>query len=279
MLKINVALDSLRPSKSAVLHAVEFAKCLDAHLVAVFLDDLSNCSYKSYQTLHNKFTVSQQAYDMCQEQDSFTRIESVSYFEETARKENLKYTIHHDRNISLNELISESIYSDLLIIESNETMAFYAENPPTHFIKNLLEEIHCPVLIVPGEYRKINKVLFLYDGKPYSITALKMFSYLLPIYGDANVEVLTVKTKKRDLRGPNNRLMKEYIKRHYPNASYTVAEGLPDIEIINHIKFKYENELIVLGAYRRGKLSRMVKPSVIEVLMREIKSPLFINNN
>ncbi|HEY4935950.1 MAG TPA: universal stress protein, partial [Puia sp.] len=226
MLKIIVAFDSLRPSKSAVLYAAEFAKSLDAHLVAVFLDDFTNRSYKSYQILHDRFSVSKETYDVCNEQDDLLRKEAVLHFEETARKENLNYTIHHDRNISLNELISESIYSDLLIIESKETMAFYAENPPTHFIKNLLEKIHCPVLIVPEEYKKTTQVLFLYDGESNSTTAIKMFSYLLPVYSDAQVEVLTVKSKKQDLKSPNNYLMKEYMKRHYPNAIYTVLNGL-----------------------------------------------------
>ena len=122
----------------------------------------------------------QETYDTCIQEDNQTRKEAVLHFVEMAGKENLKYTIHHDRNISLNELISESSYADLLIIENKETMTFYAENPPTHFLKNLLQEIHCPVLVVPGEYRKINKVLFLYDGEPYSASAIKMFSYLFP---------------------------------------------------------------------------------------------------
>lgn len=279
MLKIIVALDSLRPSKSAVSYAMDLSKRMDSHLVVVFLDDFSNCSYKSQQMLRNQFTISQETYDTCIQEDIQTRKEAVSHFEEMAGKENLKYTIHHDRNISLNELTSESSYADLLIIENKETMAFYAENPPTHFIKNLLQEIHCPALVVPGEYKKINKVLFLYDGKPYSATAIKMFSYLFQIYSEAQVEVLTVKSKKRDQQVLNNHLLKEYMKSHFPNTTYTVLNGLPDIEIINHLKFKHENELIVLGSHHRGKLSRLVRPSIVEALMQEIKTPLFIDNN
>ena len=69
------------------------------------------------------------------------------------------------------------------------------------------------------------------------------------------------------------------MKSHFPNTIYTALNGLPDIEIINHLKFRYENELIVLGSYHRGKLSRLIRPSIVETLMQEIQTPLFIDNN
>ncbi len=279
MNKIIVALDSLRPSEPAVSYAMDLCKSMDAHLVAVFLDDFSNTSYKSHQILHSQYRISEETYIASIQEDNQTREEAVSHFKEMAGNENLKYTIHHDRNISLIELISESNYADLLIIENKETMAFYAENPPTHFLKHLLQEIHCPVLVVPGEYRKINKILFLYDGEPWSATAIKMFSYLFPVYTEIQVEVLTVKSTKREQHDLNNHLLKEYMKSHFPHTIYTVLNGLADVEIINYLKCKHENELIVLGSYHRGSLSRLVRPSIVETLIQEIKTPLFIDNN
>jgi hypothetical protein len=278
MNKIILALDSLRPSKSAISYAMDLCTSIDSHLVAIFLDDFTNISYKSQQMLRNQITVSQESYDDCIEEDNETRKESVTLFEKMAGKLNLDYTIHHDANISLNELISESSYADLLVIENKETMTYYAENPPTHFIRNLLREVHCPVLIVPKVYYKINKVLFLYDGEPDSAAAIKMFGYLFRNYKGVSVEILTVKSNKRDQPLLNNHLLKEYMTGHFPNTIYTTLQGLPDIEIINHLKFRYENELIVLGSYHRGKFSRLLRPSIAEALMKETKTPLFIGN-
>jgi nucleotide-binding universal stress UspA family protein len=73
--------------------------------------------------------------------------------------------------------------------------------------------------------------------------------------------------------------LKEYIKFHFPHISYTILKGLADIEIIDHLQNKHQHELIVLGAYNRGALSRWLKPSVAEALMQEIKSPIFISEN
>src|ERR1700676_1450535 len=132
MLKILVAIDTLRPSKSAISHALHLAKNLNAHLVAVYLDDSSNRSYKSYKMLHDRMAISQQIYDICNEQDEMLRQESVDYFEAAAKDEKVNYTIHHDTHFSLNELTEESKYADLLIIERSETFSHCAENPPTH---------------------------------------------------------------------------------------------------------------------------------------------------
>jgi nucleotide-binding universal stress UspA family protein len=279
MNKIIVALDSLRLSKSAVSYAMDFSKKIDARLVAVFLDDFTNCSYKTHETLRSRYSISQEAYDICIQEDNETRKESIAQFKEMAGKNNLKYTIHHDRNISLNELVSESSYADLVVVENKETMSYYAENPPTHFMKNLLREIRCPVLIVPEEFREINKVLFLYDGEPYSLTAIRMFSYLFPVYNETQTEVLTVTSDKRVQPDLNNHLLKEYMNSHFPNTIYTVLNGLPDVEIIRHLKYLHENELIVLGSYHRGQISRIMRPSIAEALMRESKTPIFIDNN
>ena len=44
-------------------------------------------------------------------------------------------------------------------------------------------------------------------------------------------EVVTVKWMKKDLHIPDNKLLKEFMKRHYPKAIFTVLQGLAEIEI------------------------------------------------
>lgn len=49
-----------------------------------------------------------------------------------------------------------------------------------------------------------------------------------------------------------------------------VIQDDPDIEIVEHLKTKNQNELIVLGAYRRGIVSRWFKASIADELMQEL---------
>jgi nucleotide-binding universal stress UspA family protein len=45
------------------------------------------------------------------------------------------------------------------------------------------------------------------------------------------------------------------------------------------LKTAHQNAVIVSGAYRRTTVSRWFRQSMADVLMREIKSPLFIAHN
>ena len=78
---------------------------------------------------------------------------------------------------------------------------------------------------------------------------------------------------------PENKLMKEFMKRHFPKATYTVLKGLAEPEIVNYLKQQKETPLVILGAYRRGMVSRWFRPSMADVLMKDLKLPLFIAHN
>lgn len=278
MKKIIAAFDGLNFSESTKEYALNICKATSAHLVGVFLDDYTYKSYKIYD-LTTKNGVSDKKIKQFEEKDKKTRREAVDEFELACQKSGLNYTLHHDKDIALHELLHESIYADLLIIDSKETLSHYEENPPTRFIRNLLTDVQCPVLLVPEKYRSIDKIVLLYDGEPSSVFAIKMFSYLFPFLNDLETEVITVKNVNQTMHLPDNKLMKEFIKRHYPKADYKILKGLPEVEIPEYMKSLPKNILLVLGAYRRGAVSRWFRTSMADIMMQELKVPLFVAHN
>ena len=106
-----------------------------------------------------------------------------------------------------------------------------------------------------------------------------MFSYILPQFDQLETEVISVKPLYTTLHIPDNKLMKEYMHRHYPKAKYTVLKGWAEEEIIKLLKQQTKNALVVLGAYRRGSVSRWFRESMADTLMKEVKLPLFIAHN
>ena len=70
--------------------------------------------------------------------------------------------------------------------------------------------------------------------------------------------------------------MKEFMKRHYPKAKYTILKGFAEDEIVKKLKQIHENSIVVLGAYKRGAVSRWFRESMADILMKEVKLPLFI---
>jgi nucleotide-binding universal stress UspA family protein len=277
MKKIIAAIDGLKYSTSTVQYAIELARQNDAHLVGVFLDDFTYHSYKIYELVGN-YGVSVEKQALFEKKDSDMRHRSVEQFKDSCQQAGVNFSFHYDRNIAIQELLHESIYADLLVIYARETLTHYAETKPTRFIRELLSQVQCPVLVVPETYIPIEKILLLYDGEPTSVTAIRSFSYLLPSLKQVETEVLSVNSPKQTLHIPDNRLMKEFMKRHFPDAVYTVVKGNPEVEILKHLKAENKIQLVVVGGYSRGTISRWLRASMADVLMHEVNVPLFISH-
>jgi nucleotide-binding universal stress UspA family protein len=278
MKKIIAAFDGLKYSESTTAYATHLAKQMNAHLVGVFLDDFTYHSYKIYELIGEE-GVLEKKQEQLEEKDAEARNQAVTFFEEACHTAGVNYNIHHDRNIAIQELLHETVYADLLVIDSNETFTHYEEEPPTRFVRDLLSQSECPVLLVPSKFKPFDKTVLLYNGEPVSVYAIKMFSYLLPSLKHLQTEVISVKNDKESLHVPDNHLVKEYMKRHFPNSLFTVLRGTPEKEIIDHISDDDQNALIVLGAYQRGMVSRWFRSSMADHLMRALHMPLFIAHN
>lgn len=278
MIKFAVAIDGLKYSESAVQYAAFLSNEAQAHLVGIFLDDFSYHTYRISDLVKDKETVDEKL-AVFENKDKTIREQAVHNFEEVCRRFHLNFSVHHDRNIAITELLHESIYTDLLILDSKETLTNYSENIPTRFIRDLLSEVQCPVIIVPQTYAPVEKIFLLYDGAPSSVHAIKMFSYLFPSLKGISIEVITVNAPTESLHVPDIKLMKEFMKRHFPDAAYKVMQGNPEKEILHYLKEQKQNGMVVLGAYDRGMVSRWFKHSMADVLMKELKFPLFIAHN
>ena len=278
MRKIIAAIDGLKYSDSVTKYAVSLAKESSSLLVGVFLEDFTYHSYKTYEVIGDD-PVSTEARELLEEQDKEAREESLANFRKDCQQAGISYSIHHDRNIAMRELLHESVYADLLVIDRKETLTHYDETIPTRFVRDLLNEVQCPVLIVPQVYRPIEKLVLLYDGEPSSVYAIRTFSYVLPTLKQLDTEVISVKHPNETGHVPDNRLMKEFMKRHYPKVEYTVLNGTPEEEIVIQLDEEDRNMLIVLGAYRRGMVSRWFRRSMADTLMEESNACLFIAPN
>ena len=279
MKKFLAVFDGFNMAKSTLNYAIQLTQAADAHLVGVFLDEFIYRSYNVGKVMktHENY---EKAIKELDAKDKIRRDEAARQFEKACNKAGIHFSIHRNKGIASLDLKKESMYADLIVINEFETFAKHREQSPTTFMKDLLADVQCPVLVVPNSFKTIDKIVFLYDGGPSSLYAIKMFSYLFGNFMDMPVEVFTVKDRyMANLRVPDNKLMREFVKRHFPNASYTVVKGNGEEQIVGHLQNHKENELVVLGAYRRSELSRLFKISMADILMKELDTPLFIAHN
>ena len=278
MKKIIAAFDGLEFSESTLHYTLLMARQTHAHIVGVFLDDLVYHSYGYRELVAQETNDIDRTIHQWNEKDLEKRNESVDLFEQACHQAGISFSVHRDRNVALQELVHESIYADLLIINWNETFTHLEEAPPTRFLRDLLSDVQCPVLLVPEVYHPIDKLTLLYDGEPTSVYAVKMFSYLLPDFKQLETEVVSIRQEDDTLHLPDNKLMKEFMKRHFPKAEYHIFKGDAEDRIVGLAaeKTKYAGGS---GAYRRGRVSRWFKPSMADYLMKHAKMPLFVAHN
>lgn len=281
MKKIAAVFDGLRFSQSTLHYALLLAKQERANLTGIFPYDFTYNSFSMYNLI--KEGASQEAIRSYEEGDKAKRDSAVGHFESACQKAGVAYNIHHGRNISLLEVLEESIYSDLIVIDAQETFVREEMQPPTRFMRDLLSDVQCPVLIAPASnlvppvYSDIDQVVMLYDGEPSSVYAIKMYNYLLPSFRHLPTTVLSVNAEGNHLA--NKHLIKEFVRKHFPHATYNVANGNAEEEIVGYLGQQPKGTLVILGAYRRGNVSRWFRHSMADVLMEKLSRPLFIAHN
>lgn len=276
--KILAVFDGLKFSESTLSYAIQLTKEANGFLVGVFLDEFIYRSYNLIEVMKSDKNANK-IIDQLDKKDKAMRDESVKIFEKACGSADISFTFHRNEGIAIQELKQESIFADLIIINDNETFNRFEEKPPSRFIRELLSDVQCSVLVVPDNFKPIDKITLLYDGAPSSVFAIKMFSYLFGDVTKASVEVVTVKDSTSGSHVPNNKLMREFIQRHFPKAKYVVKKGDPEEQIPGHLRNHKGNEMVVLGAYRRSELSRWFKTSMADILMKELNTPLFIAHN
>ncbi len=275
MKKIIAAFDSLRFSDSTLQFAIYLAKKYDSHLVGVFLRESTRIGYSVYATITKQSDSGKSIFDAIYNADKVTTKNAIAEFESGCRKAKINYSIHNDKKSALDELLHETAFADLLVIDAWETFSSIENNLPAWFIKNVLRDAQCPVLVVPKEFNPIKKLILLYDGKPSSIQAIKMFNYVMPEMSNLDTKLLYVKEDSFSLNLPDNKSMKEWMKRHFSKATYQMLKG-NEKEIPNLISREGPEILVIIGAYQRSSLSMFFHKSLADLLIREISAPVFV---
>jgi hypothetical protein len=275
MKKIIAAFDSLGFSESTLQYAVFLAKEYNAHLVGVFLRQSTRIGYAVYATIARQSDSGRSIFDAIDNADKVTMNKAIMDFEAGCRKAKINYSVHRNRKNALEELLHETAFADLLVIDARETFSYIEKNLPGWFIKNVLQDAQCPVLLAPAKFTPVKKLILLYDGSPSSIQAIKMFNYILPEMSSLETKVLTAKDDNSNLHLPDNRLMKEWMKRHHPHVTYQVLRGT-EKKIVSIISREGADVIIVAGSYQRSGLSMLFHKSLADLLLRQTNAPVFI---
>ncbi|HEX2630437.1 MAG TPA: universal stress protein, partial [Chitinophagaceae bacterium] len=180
----------------------------------------------------------------------------------------------HAEGVPADEVVEESRYADILIIDAATSFRKNFEGTPTDFVKDVLKDSECPVIIAPENFEGVNEIIFTYDGSASSVFAMKQFTYLFPQLDDKKVTVLHVEDGEQWSETERKHLG-AWLQNHYSSIGFDTKSGDATYEMLAYL-FLRHNIFIVMGAYGRNALSRYFKHSHADILMRTITQPIFI---
>lgn len=275
MEKILVAFNAHRPKITTVDFACKIAAFAQTKLTGLlvkheFVDDIptviqDHSESDKNETLNGGVNI-------------FDATQSEKLFLEECGRKGVIAEVYVDNGEPINEIIFETRFADLLIIDSS--LGFYnvEEEIPTNLVKEILGNAECPVLLAPELFEKLEEIVFCYDGSPSSVFAIKQFTYLLPQFENHMVMLLEVSNSAQLEHSDSHRRMMEWLSTHYSSARYHLLHGDVGDELFDFF-FMKKNKLIVMGAYGRSMLSTLFKRSKADELIRMVDLPLFISHH
>lgn len=272
-----MAMDAMHINTQTIEFSCYLARLTDSRLTGVFLEDLlSEPAFGAYQQV-----AQMQAGGVTETQAAAARAEitdaNIKLFRQACETRGVVPNIHRDRGIPLKEVIRESRFADLVIVDAETSFTRERGPLPGKFVKDVLQESECPVIIAPYTFHAIDEVIFAYNGSASSVWAIKQFTYLFPELKQKKAMIVSVK-EKDDGAIEEQYKMKEWLRQHYSNVEVKVLTGDPSDELFGYLIDK-KNAIVVIGAYGRSWLSRLLKPSQARIIVKTVNLPLFITHH
>jgi hypothetical protein len=118
---------------------------------------------------------------------------------------------------SVKELITESHYSDLILIRSSNYHASCMYYGQQKTMEELLKKAGCPVMIVPEDNAAIEQMLLIFDGSSSAFNAIRTLKMTLPLVcHSVPITVLISCNRVTDHFSSNEeKLLIEYLRLHF----------------------------------------------------------------
>ena len=269
MLKIIVALDGQHFSESTLNMAKWLNSNSEILLTGVFLNPIDYREIIAF----NDMGVGSPIFPLTVAVDEKVTQVTMKKFKTFCNKHHLNFAMHKDTGLfALDELLMETRFADCLLLSSELFYENIDKDQPNEYLRKILHQAECPVILVPEEYEEPETLVIGYDGKSSAVHALKQFAYLFPNCTKMETTLFNLADDKEEF--PQLNLLQELVECHY--ESFTIESIPQKPEVFQKWLGENHNYLLVTGAYGRGELSLLFKKSFINGIIKAQRVPIFV---
>jgi nucleotide-binding universal stress UspA family protein len=275
MRKILLALDAHQIKMSAVDFACYLARVSRSRLTGVFLEDVLADRPDLAASIAYGLPLSAAPITGELQQELVEKTEeNIRHFREACVCREVVSRVHRDRGVPVGEIVDESRFADLIVVDPETSFAQRVESIPARFVSDMLVDAECPVVLTPSSFDRIDEIVFAYNGTASSVFAIKQFTYLFPEYRETKTQVVNVR-QEEDKSIEDSFKIKEWLNEHYAQVEFHLLKGSPTDKLFGYLLDR-KNAFVVMGAYGRGMISRFFRASHARLIMRTLNLPIFI---
>lgn len=276
MEKILLGIDAINPDKNALEFACYLGRLTKSKVTGVFLENLEAEEKPVLRHMHGLAYVDWELDEKSDEHKAKMQLieKNISFFKEGCVNREVNYNLHQDCGVPAHELIEESRFADVLVVDADTSFNKRYEGSPTEFVKYILKKAECPVIIAPESFEAIDEIIFTYNGSSSSVFAIKQFTYLFPQFYNKKVVIIQV-NEKGEWQEDDKIKFKEWLEEHYIDLHFEALKGKTETKLFDYL-FKRKNIFLVMGSYGRNALSQFFRRSRADLLVRTIAQPIFI---
>jgi hypothetical protein len=273
---ILLAIDGTKTDVNTVDFACYIARITHSRLKAVFMGDMKENEIPVQKLLFAlPYVETIIAHDLPGEDEMKRSLENnEKLFGEACVNRGVNYSLYRNMKGSAAEIIKESRFSDLIIMNPETSIENGDEGSPSRFVKEILAGSECPVILAPYSFDNISEIIFAYDGSKSSVFAIKQFIHLFPGFNTKTITILRVEEESGQTPSETDKVA-ELITSHYADVKFVHLVGNPGNELFNYL-LGMKNIFVVTGAYGRNMISSLFRQSTAELMLETINLPFFI---
>jgi len=278
MKKILLAIDAIAPDMAALDFACYLGRLTHSYVTGVFLENLAAEERPVLKQAHGMHYLDWQVDEQSDEYIAKSKLveKNISMCREACINRGVHFKVHRDRGVPAREIIDESRYADLIIADASTSFKKIYEGSPTEFVRDVLKDAECPVLIAPERFDGVDQLIFTYNGSSSSMFAIRQFTYLFPEFRNKQVIILQVSEDGHPLQADKYKF-REWLKEHYMNINFEESRGTVTAVLMDYL-FTRKNSFVVMGAYGRSAVSLFFKKSHADLLIKTVTQPIFITH-
>ncbi|MEO6546596.1 MAG: hypothetical protein ABIN94_01300 [Ferruginibacter sp.] len=277
MEKILLAVNAINLKKNALDFACYLARLTKSRLTGVFLENEIAAMAPVLGNVHGMLYDGQNDEEDCTYEDKMKLINAnISDFEEGCIQGEVPFNITCHRGFPSNDLLKETQFADLLVVDADTSFNDRFEGCPTEFVHELLIKSACPVIIAPERFNGVDELVFVYSGSISSLFAIKQFTYLFPQLFNKKVTVVQVSQSGKWDHHDKDKLM-GWLSEHYYSVNFEYLFQETNAALISLLTAK-KNIFIILSSYEKFGIVQYAKNSPTDLLIKTVMKPIFITS-